>query len=184
MNKEYLALLRGINVGGNNIIKMADLKVSFEKMGFAKVKTYIQSGNVLFETECLEQELEAKIEKQLSKDFNYKSTVVIISANVFKDMVRQAPKTFGTQPEKYKYDYIFLKSPLTAKEALTHVSLRDGVDTAKAGSGVLYFSRLTSQLSKSHLSKIIKSPIYSRITIRNWNTTTKLCTLLESRQDD
>jgi uncharacterized protein (DUF1697 family) len=47
MNK-YLALLRGINVGGNNIIKMVDLKACFEKMGFLDVSTYIQSGNVLF----------------------------------------------------------------------------------------------------------------------------------------
>ncbi|NCP46313.1 MAG: DUF1697 domain-containing protein, partial [Flavobacteriales bacterium] len=45
---QYLALLRGINVGGNNIIKMVDLKACFEKMGFTDVKTYIQSGNVIF----------------------------------------------------------------------------------------------------------------------------------------
>jgi hypothetical protein len=47
---QYVALLRGINVGGNNLIKMADLKACFEKLDLAEVATYIQSGNVLFST--------------------------------------------------------------------------------------------------------------------------------------
>ena len=70
----YIALLRGINVGGNNIIKMTDLKVVFEEIGFTAVSTYIQSGNVLFSTqEQNKQTIEAKIEEHLSKRFDYKS---------------------------------------------------------------------------------------------------------------
>lgn len=53
--KRFVALLRGINVGGNNIIKMADLKTCFEEMGFANVVTYIQSGNVLFDSNETDQ---------------------------------------------------------------------------------------------------------------------------------
>ncbi len=69
-------MLRGINVGGNNIIKMADLKACFERMGFSNVSTYIQSGNVIFEsTKKDAARLEKKIETSLSEAFRYDSRV-------------------------------------------------------------------------------------------------------------
>ena len=77
--QHYLALLRGINVGGSNIIKMAALKTCFEGMGFTNVATYIQSGNVLFASaEKNTGKLTRKIEKALSKQFSYKSLVVMV----------------------------------------------------------------------------------------------------------
>lgn len=179
--KDYLALLRGINVGGRNIIRMADLVVSFEQMGFSNIKTYIQSGNVIFSTDEPEKSLEPKIEKALSTDFDYQSTVVVISADGLERIVKEAPKGFGSEPDKFKYDFIFLKKTLDAKEAIKQIKVREGVDTATVGTGVLYFSRQVSQLTKSHLSKIVASPIYKQITIRNWNTTYKLLGLLSER---
>jgi uncharacterized protein (DUF1697 family) len=74
----YLALLRGINVGGGNIIKMADLKGCFEEMGFAAVATYIQSGNVVFRSEEKDAaRLVNRIERALSARFAYASRVVL-----------------------------------------------------------------------------------------------------------
>lgn len=174
MSKKYLALLRGINVGGNNIIKMADLKICFEEMGFSKVKTYIQSGNVIFSSDLSKEKISHIVSKQLEKDFNYSSTVVIISDSKLKSIVSESPNEFGKQSDKYKYDVIFLQQPITAKEAIKHIKTRDGVDSVKLGDGVLYYSRLTAKLSKSYLSKITQTSIYKQVTIRNWNTTTKL----------
>ena len=115
---KYSALLRGINVGGNNIIKMADLRESFEKMGFDNVTTYIQSGNVVFETSRAKKEdLEKKIEKRLKKDFGYTGFVLVLSANEVEKVVSNAPKGFGMKPEKYRYDVIYFKKPMTAVEA-------------------------------------------------------------------
>jgi uncharacterized protein (DUF1697 family) len=74
---------------------------------------------------------------------------------------------------------IFLKEPLTATKAMPHVPTNPAVDRANAGSGVLYFSRLTSRATSSRLSKIVSSPIYQNVTIRSWNTTTKLLSLME-----
>jgi len=116
----YVALLRGINVGGKNLIKMPALKAAFETDGFRDVRTYIQSGNV-----------------------------------------------------------IFLKEPLTAGAAMAHVPTHPAVDAAHAGIGVLYFSRLEARATQSRLSKIVSSPIYPNVTIRNWNTTTKLLSMME-----
>ena len=180
-NFSYLALLRGINVGGNNIIKMSDLKLCFESMGFTNVMTYIQSGNVIFQTpEKNVEDITTKIEKTLSKQFNYAARVVVVSQGILNESVEKAPKGFGSGPTKYRYDVIFLKNPMTAKEAMESVRIKEGVDTAIAGVHVLYFSRLITRATQSYLSKIIQSPVYQSMTIRNWNTTTKLQKLLES----
>jgi uncharacterized protein (DUF1697 family) len=179
-NIQYLALLRGINVGGKNIIKMADLKASFESMGLSDVTTYIQSGNVVFaSTEKDIAKLTDKIERTLSKRFNYTSRPVLVAHPEMKKIVAGAPKGFGDEPDKYRYDVIFLKEPLTPAKAMEQVSIREGVDQAYEGKYVLYFSRLISRASQSHLTKIIGLPMYQNMTIRNWNTTTKLLALME-----
>jgi uncharacterized protein (DUF1697 family) len=177
---QYLTLLRGINVGGNNIIKMADLKLSFENMGFTDVLTYIQSGNVIFRSDEKDITfLMEKIEEVLSERFNYKSRVVVISDMQLRKVVAEAPHGFGSAPDDYRYDVLFLKNPLTAEEAMKEFAIKEGVDTADAGDLVLYFSRLISKASQSSLNRIITQPIYKNMTIRNWNTTTKLLALIE-----
>lgn len=181
-SRRYLALLRGINVGGKNIVKMDELKACFEKAGYADVATYIQSGNVLFTVSGKKQKnLESEIEHVLSKRFDYKSRVVVVSHSQLERVVEHSPKGFGGNPDEYRYDVIFLKSPLTAGEAMKSVRTRDGVDRAYAGKGVLYFSRLKKRASRSYLSKITQLPIYQQMTVRNWNTTTKLLALMQER---
>lgn len=177
---QYLALLRGINVGGNNIIRMADLKACFEKMGFTDVLTYIQSGNILFKSgERDTANLTNKIEKALSGRYNYNSRLVVISQKQLHTVVNEAPAGFGNDTAKYRYDVLFIKEPLTPGEAIKNVSTKEGVDNACAGKYVLYFSRLISKASQSRLPKIIMLPMYQNMTIRNWNTTTKLFELME-----
>jgi len=177
---QYLALLRGINVGGKNIIKMSDLKACFESIGFSDVMTFIQSGNVLFKSEEENKNIITKnIKKVLSKRFDYNSNIVVISDQQLNKVVEEAPQGFGKGTNLFKYDVIFIIEPLTPKEVMKDVSIKEGVDFAWEGENVLYFSRLISQAGKSHLSRIIKLPVYQYITIRNWNTTTKLLELLK-----
>jgi uncharacterized protein (DUF1697 family) len=179
---QYLVLLRGINVGGKNIIKMADLKASFEAMGFSNVITYIQSGNILFQSDEKDKaRLTVTTEKGLSKCFHFEAKVVVISQKELAAIIRDAPKGFGSEEQQFRYDIIFLKEPLTPKEAIKSVSVREGVDTAHAGKQALYFSRLISRASQSRLTKIIGLPAYQNMTIRNWNTTTKLLALMEGQ---
>ncbi len=182
---QYLALLRGINVGGNNIIKMTDLKARFEDIGFKEVATYIQSGNVLFMSPDLNHgKLNDKIEKALSKRFNYQSRIVVVSHEQLRSVIEHAPQEFGRDPAKYRYDVIFLKQPLLAKDAIKSVSTKTGVDQAYAGKDVLYFARLIKEATRSHLPRLIALPVYQNMTIRNWNTTTKLLALMEERDKD
>lgn len=146
--KPYVALLRGIIVGGKNLIKMPALKACFENHGFTDVATYIQSGNVLFRsTESDLERLTNDIEKALSEEFSYASRVVVVSHEQLKAAVQRAPKGFGTNPAEYRYDVLFLKAPLTAVEAMKSITTRPGVDEVFAGKGVIYFSRLIARAS-------------------------------------
>jgi uncharacterized protein (DUF1697 family) len=175
----YVALLRGINVGGRNLIRMADLAACFAAEGFADVATYIQSGNVLFTSRAADRTaLTRRIEKTLAAAFDYEASVVLRNRRQMQGVVRRAPKGFGTDPATYRYDVLFLKEPLTAAKAAQGVPARDGVDEVHAGTGVLYFSRLISRASQSQLSRLVSMPVYRHMTIRNWNTTTKLVELL------
>ncbi len=177
MNR-YIALLRGINVGGNNIIKMADLKWCFENMGFTNVVTYIQSGNVLFDSnENDYQKLTLEIENALSERFNYNSKIVLLAQTDLNRIVNAAPNGFGVNPDEYRYDVIFLKPPVTSEEALPKIKTKECVDSVTAGDGVVYFSRLSSKSSQSQMTRMIGTAIYKEMTIRNWNTTCKLTSI-------
>ncbi len=166
---KYLALLRGINVGGHNIIKMADLKSCFEEMEFADVVTYIQSGNVIFgSSEKNETTLTSKIERGLSARLRYNSRVLIVSHKQLRSAVQDAPTGFGSDPARYRYDVIFLMKPLAANKAMESITVKEGVDKAYEGRGHSLFltthskgitkpvdkSDLTSNLSKHDDSKL------------------------------
>jgi len=180
---QFLALLRGINVGGGNIIKMTHLKACFEAHGLENVATYIQSGNVLFETAGTDSTtLIGKLEKALSKTFSpYRGRIVVCSHAKLGHIVRKAPKGFGSRPKEFRYDVIYLKAPLTAAEALRSVPTKPGVDRAVAGPDVLYVSRRIAKAGQSRLARIVALPIYQDMTIRNWNTTKKLLAMMDAR---
>jgi uncharacterized protein (DUF1697 family) len=175
----YVALLRGINVGGRNMVKMAALRECFEEQGFADVTTYIQSGNVLFTSPGSDRDsLVRRIEELLTATFKYRASVVLRGRKEMQTVIARAPDGFGSDPERYRYDVIFLKDPLSAAEAITSVPVAPGVDEAHAGPGVIYFSRVASTASSSQLPRLNTLPIYQRMTIRNWNTTTTLLRMM------
>jgi len=101
-----------------------------------------------------------------------------------KKAVEDAPRGFGEDQAHYRYDVIFLRPSVSESEAMESVSTREGVDQVWAGDGVLYFSRLTEWATQSRLSRIVGLPVYQEMTIRNWNTTTKLLALMDSRSGD
>jgi uncharacterized protein (DUF1697 family) len=169
----YVALLRGVNVGGNNLIKMIALRASFEAMGFTDVATYIQSGNVVLSASAADK-------VKLTKTFGYESKIVLVSGKELERVVSEAPPKFGEEPTLYRYDVLFVKPPMTTREALAQVTTKPGVDEAHAGTHALYFRRLIARATQSHLPKVIQRPVYKSLTIRNWNTTIKLLALVSA----
>lgn len=179
---DNVALLRGINVGGRNPVPMADLRDVFASIGATDVTTYIQSGNVLFGGGRRGPAAwVAPIEAALSERFDFAATVVVRSAAQVRAIVEEAPAGFGRDPDTFRSDVIFLKEPLTASAAMAHVQTRDGIDVVAEGSGVLYFARLTARATQSRMGRIVGTPIYPQLTIRNWRTTTTLLGMLDER---
>ena len=181
MSTRYVALVRGINVGGKNVISMADLRAEFEHADYEAVQTYIQSGNVLFETDRPRAELEVSIESRLAERLGRPVVVVVRSHRQLANVVKSAPDGFGCDRDTHLSDVVFLKAPLTSEQAMRVVALREGVDRAWAGTGVLYFDRLAERASRSSLSRLVSTPQYQRMTIRNWATTCTLLGMLDER---
>ena len=87
---QYLVLLRGINVGGKNLVKMADLRVAVEAMGLEDVATYIQSGNLLFSAPRQKrEELAVRIESELSRRFGLEQKVVLLTEAQLRGVVAE-----------------------------------------------------------------------------------------------
>ena len=179
MGRQYVALLRGINVGGRNKVAMADLRVVFEQAGHESVRTYIQSGNVLFESDRARRDLAEHLESELERKLGMSLVVVVRSHQQMRHVVDAAPSGFGQTPDDYHSDVIFLKEGLTTSRAMEVVQLADGVDQVWAGTNVLYFARLSAERTRSKLSRIVGTDAYQSMTIRNWNTTTKLVAMLD-----
>jgi uncharacterized protein (DUF1697 family) len=111
--------------------------------------------------------------------FGVPIVVVVRSHRQLRTVVEKAPAGFGAQPDTYHSDVIFMKAPLTSKQAMQVVKLREGVDQAWPGSGVVYFARLSERRTQSRMSSIASTPEYQRMTIRSWTTTTKLLQLAD-----
>jgi uncharacterized protein (DUF1697 family) len=175
----YVVLLRGINVGGKNIVPMAALRAMLGELGYSDVATYIASGNVILGSDRKPATIKREIEAALPKAFRLHSelvAVLVLTRAQLKAIVDGKPPGFGEQPDAYHCDAIFLMG-IDAAAAMRAFDPRPGVDTVWAGDGVIYSQRLSAQRTKSRLSKVMGSPLYSSMTIRNWATTTKLLEL-------
>lgn len=178
---KYVALLRGINVGGNSLIKMADLKICFEKLGHDNVVTYINSGNVIFESEEeSETMLSAEIEKNIASTFKIPVRVVVISKPDYQKIIQNAPKGWG-EKEGWKYNTLFLIPPYDVKEITADIGqLKPNIETMQVGEGVIYQAMLFTSFGKTTGGKLASRPSYKKMTVRNWNTSRKLLALLEN----
>ncbi len=151
----------------------------FQAGGYGGVRTYIQSGNVVFATDAPRDGLEEGLESMLERDIGRPVMVVMRSRQQVRNVVARSPDGFGSDPDAYKYDAMFLKAPLTPAQVMAVLDLREGVDRAWPGPGVVYFSRDAEQLTMSRMSKVTSQPAYQRMTIRNWRTMTTLRDMLE-----
>jgi uncharacterized protein (DUF1697 family) len=177
----YLVLLRGINVGGKNPVPMARLRQLLEELGYTGVATYIASGNVLLRSDRPAAEIKAQIEEALPRSFQLHSelvAVLVLTHAQLQAVIDHKPDGFGNHPDTFHSDVIFLMG-IDASTAMPAFDPRPGVDTVWAGDGVVYSQRLSAQRTKSRLNKVMSSPAYKSMTIRNWATTTALLRLLE-----
>ncbi len=176
----FLALLRGINVGGNNLISKEELRQTFAFLGFTKVRTYIQSGNILFRSdEARSEELTGIIESELSSRFSYMARAVILSHAQYASAVQSAPVGWGNDLQ-YKHNALFTLTGVAPKEILAQLPVpQKGIEIITEGSGVIFWSVSKEQLTRTSFMKLPMQPAYQQVTVRNHNTVQKLLRLFE-----
>ena len=173
----YIALLRGINVGGNTMVKMADLKSSFEDLGFTNVASYINSGNLAFDTKkTSEKKLVAKIEKEVESVCNKNVQVMVREQAAITDILANNP--FDGEYKSYKEMHVlFLKAAIPASKIdELHAAAPEGELFEVIGREI--FCHLPMGVADSYLGRgQFEKKLKIAVTARNWRTVEKLAEL-------
>ncbi|WP_064093492.1 DUF1697 domain-containing protein [Rossellomorea aquimaris] len=174
----YIAFLRGINVGGNNKLKMSELRAMLEKIGFKHPKTYIQSGNALFQSNENEEIVCRRIEKEIESEFGLRIPVVVRSLSEMEQLVKACPFSEKEIKEAGKTAageslYVALKNKKLSSLEIDglHGVKKEGEKLGIVGREVyLLFSQSIRNSKLSNQLQKIEDPV----TIRNWKTISKL----------
>jgi uncharacterized protein (DUF1697 family) len=174
----HVALLRGINVGGNNKIPMAHLRRLCQDLGWTEVVSYINSGNVVFAAErsdhlAMAQALEDAIEHSLG----FRPRVLVKSGEDVAAIAAAIPASW-TNDAAMKSDVVYLLDGVDAAQASATLAPRAGVDHVVNASGAFIWMVSRSDATRSGLHGMVATPLYRQATVRNVNTARKLAALV------
>lgn len=177
------ALFKGINVGGKNIVKMFDLKQLLLDLGLSEVKTYIQSGNAIFETNFSEEELYNMIYYGFVDRFGFESNVIIRNIDEIRALIDGLPfseeeiKSAETADPKLEHLYVCFLDNLPDKSKIDEIYIKyQGKDGIKMGKKELYL--LFYQSIRESKLAAITAKTFNSSTMRNWKTVNKLYDML------
>jgi uncharacterized protein (DUF1697 family) len=173
----YVALLRGINVGGRTLIKMAELKTCVEALGLADVSTYIASGNVLFDSDRGAAELERKIEHAIEQHFELPVKVIVLDRATYARIVEAIPKSWPGDTT-VRANVAFVSRSTDAKQVVGDLQPDPGIEEVLAIDGAILWATKREALNRSVMRKLIGGAAYKTLTVRSLNTTLKLRELL------
>ena len=175
---KYLALLRGINVGGNSKVDMKTLKTVFESLGFENVVTYINSGNVIFDSGSNDiMSLTNQIESAIEKTFSLKIKVLIRTRENISQLCNVIPSEWQNNTEQ-KTDILFLWEEYDSVESIKLIKTTVNVDTLIYTPGAIIWNVDRAKYNQSGMHKFIGSVVYKNMTARNVNTVRKLSGLM------
>ena len=176
----FLALLRGLNVGGQNVIGKADLIRCFEDLGFEAVRTYIQSGNVLFRTgESRTAALTRAIEARLSERLSNPVRAVVFTRAGYRTAVAAAPDGWGHDDDR-KHNALFTLRCITPRRTVAQLPVpKEDIESLTTGPGVIFWSISRQHQTRTTWMKLAAAPVYQHVTVRNHRTVLRLLELLE-----
>ncbi|KOY15820.1 DUF1697 domain-containing protein [Paenibacillus xylanivorans] len=179
----YVALLRGINVGGNNKINMKQLKETFEQVGLLDVVTYINSGNIIFadhqERVSANEELAQILEQAIAVDFGLQIKVMVRNLDEVRTVVQALPEEW-TNDATAKSDVMFLWDEVNDVSVLDKLPIKPEIGTLLYVPGAILYSVSKELVTKSGMSKLIGSKVYKYMTVRNVNTTRQIYKLMQA----
>lgn len=174
----YVALLRGVNVGGNNKIDMKELKVVFEAAGMTDVRTYINSGNVIFEADGTDRcELPHVLQEAIEARLGLAVRVLVRDAEEIGSVVEALPHDW-VNDQTMKCDVFFLWNAVDRPSILEELDYDPTIDDVRYTPGAILRRVDRKNAAKSRLTRVVGTPLYEQMTIRNCNTTRKLLHLM------
>ncbi|WP_033542250.1 DUF1697 domain-containing protein [Planococcus sp. CAU13] len=179
----HVALLRGINVGGNNKIDMKELKAVFEEAGMSSVKTYINSGNIVFDSTASAEELPVILEAAILAHFGLPIKVLVYSFDDFKRIIGDIPGSW-TNDTNMKSDVWFLWPEADSESVLEQLVIKPEIDRVLYVPGAILWSVDKEHVTRSGMQKVIGTKLYKLVTIRNVNTVRKLLGLMEEMNNE
>jgi len=170
----YVAFLRGVNVGGNGMVSMAAIKEALVALGLSDVRTYINSGNVIFSTRASDaQQLTARIEKALERHTGMAIKVLVMDHKTLKKMVDAIPRNWVDDKTMRTY-VLMLWKELDDRRILDRLPIKPGVDELRYTPGAVVWRVDRENVGRSQMSRIVGTPLYKRLTVRSANTMRKL----------
>jgi uncharacterized protein (DUF1697 family) len=176
----YVAFLRGVNVGGKGLVSMAAIKEALIALGLSDVRTYINSGNVIFSARASDaQQLTAGIEKALEQHTGMAINVLLMDHKTLKKLVDAIPPTWVDDKTMRTYVLLLWKE-LDDRTILDRLPIKAGVDELMYMPGAVVWRVDRENVGKSHMNRIVGTPLYKKITVRSANTVRKLNDLTET----
>lgn len=175
--KRYIALLRGINVGGKNRIAMSELKQDFAGLGFSEVVTYLNSGNVAFSSDMDDEiAISKKIRGMIKDKFSLDIPVLVLLRERLEELLENAPDWWGTDNKEIYHNLIFMMSPLTYAELCERIgSPKEGLESVQHYKNAVFWSFSRKDYQKTNWwSKTASADISAMLTIRTANTVRKI----------
>lgn len=170
----YVAFLRGINVGGNSIVSMAAIKEALVDNGMSDVRTYINSGNVIFATRASDvARLTSRVEKALEQHTRMAIKVLLMDHKALRRLVDAIPR--GWVDDKTMRTYVLmLWKEIDDRGILERMQAKPGIDELKYTPGAVIWRVDRENVTKSSMSKLVGTPLYKKMTVRSANTMRKL----------
>ncbi|TGL86744.1 DUF1697 domain-containing protein [Leptospira congkakensis] len=166
---KYIALLRGINVGGNRKVEMKKLRTLFESFGYTEVSTYINSGNVIFESEDDTKTVLFKIQKSFEKVFKFEIPTIVKTEKEMKKIANAIPAEWQNDATQ-RTDVAYLFPEADFKNIIEELPLKKEFLEIRYRKGAIIWNIKRENVNKSQLAKLISHKLYKVMTIRNVNT--------------
>ena len=170
---KYVALLRGVNVGGNNKVDMKELVAAMEGAGFEEVSTYINSGNIFFRSVEKEGKIVESLEALIKKVFGIEIRVLLRSKSNIDNLVSFIPEEWKND-KNMKCDVMFLWEKYDDESVISELEINPEIDDVRYVDGALIWKVNRKNATRSGMMKLVGTEIYANMTVRNCNTVRKI----------
>ena len=176
---EYVALLRGINVGGNNKVVMSELREQIEAAGFGHVRTYINSGNLLFEAEAPREDVAQAVEDILARHYDFPIRLALLTAQDYLAELHSLPDWW--HGEVARRDALFYTQGLDRDHVRERIEAMElGDEAVHFGEHAVFWGKFDEKsfLKTAYHKRLLREDFYRQVTIRSGSTVEKIAAMV------